>query len=76
MKVLGLKLVKKECEDLNIPFYLLNNSPQDLAKIVTENQIGAIVCDFYPLRYPKNLVDTVLGLLPKNVSVIQVSIFD
>lgn len=67
-------MVKKECEDLNIPFHVLNTSPNDLAKLVIDNGIGGIVCDFYPLKYSKQLINSFLEHIPKKVCVIQVSV--
>lgn len=68
-------MVKKECEDLKIPFFLLNSSPKELANFVTDNEIGGVVCDFYPLRYPKKLIESFLEHLPKDIPVVQVSIY-
>lgn len=68
-----MKIIKREFDDLNIPFYLLNSSPEELAKDVIENNIGGIVCDFYPLKYPRKLTDTFLKNIPKDVPVVQVS---
>ncbi|KAJ8978730.1 hypothetical protein NQ317_003262 [Molorchus minor] len=66
--ILGLKLVKERCSELNIHFYLLNSTPKDLAKLCIKNDIGGIVCDFNPLRYivkvQKILVDTLSGNIP------------
>ncbi|KAG5867875.1 hypothetical protein JTB14_028315 [Gonioctena quinquepunctata] len=68
----GLKLVQKECEHLNISFYLLNSSPKDLAKLIENNNIGGVVCDFSPLKHPKKLHESLLEHLPNDIPVVQV----
>lgn len=71
----GLKEVKKECEELNITFHLYQGWPYEhLPKIVTDNNIGAVVCDFFPLRLPMEWQDKVKEELPEDVPLIQVSI--
>nr|XP_023024919.1 deoxyribodipyrimidine photo-lyase-like [Leptinotarsa decemlineata] len=68
----GLKLLKKECESLNIGFYLLNSAPKDLAKSIVDNNIGGVICDFSPLKHPKKLQEVLLEHLPDDVPVVQV----
>ncbi|KAJ8952488.1 hypothetical protein NQ318_003284 [Aromia moschata] len=68
----GIKSVKKECDDLNIGFYLLNSTPEDLAQICIDNNIGGIICDFNPLRYTKELQERLLKNLPDDIAVVQV----
>lgn len=68
----GQILVKKECETLNIPFNLLNKFPENLAKLATKYGIGSMVYAFYPSICFKNIIETVLNLIPKHISVIQV----
>lgn len=70
-----MKLIKKDFDKLNIPFYVLNSTPENLAKLVDDNQIGGVVCDFYPLKYPKKLVDIFIKHVSKDVCVLQVGSF-
>jgi deoxyribodipyrimidine photo-lyase len=47
----GLREVARDLNDLNIPFFLLRgNPPQELARFVESHPVGAVVCDFSPLR--------------------------
>lgn len=68
----GLQHVDKECKDLNIPFYLLSSSIEELSKMVLKNNIGGIVCDFSPLKKSQEWIQTLLKTLPENVPVVQV----
>lgn len=66
--------VKQECEELNITFHLYPGWPNEhLPKLVKDNNIGAVVCDFFPLRLPMLWQDKVKGELPEDVPLIQVS---
>lgn len=69
----GLKEVERECSSLNLTFHLLvGNAATKIPKFVKDNEIGAVVCDFSPLRVPSQWVDDVLEKLPKSVPLIQV----
>nr|CAI5856234.1 unnamed protein product [Callosobruchus analis] len=68
----GLKFVEKECKDLNIGFYVLNSSVEDLAAVIEKNNIGGVVCDFYPLKHPTELQKRLMNKLDKNVPVVQI----
>ncbi|XP_057667177.1 deoxyribodipyrimidine photo-lyase-like [Diorhabda carinulata] len=68
----GLKLVQKECKELNIGFHIVNSSPKDIASLVSNNNIGGIVCDFSPLKHPRNLQAALLDHIPDDVPVVQV----
>ncbi|CAG9764033.1 unnamed protein product [Ceutorhynchus assimilis] len=68
----GLRQVEQELTGLNIPFYLIKESPKDLAKIVADNKLGGVVCDFSPLRKPKEWIDILLKNLPGDVPLVQV----
>lgn len=72
-KCLGLKEVKEELESLNISFHLYPGWPTDhLPKIVKDNNIGAIICDFFPLRFPMKWQDDLKEKFPEDVPLIQV----
>lgn len=68
----GLDHVKKDLEKLNIPFYLLKNSPLELVDIIKTNDIGCLVCDFFPLRIITNWQKKLQESLPSNVAIVQV----
>lgn len=69
----GLEEVEKECRDLNIQFHLIRGlAVQVLPKFVEENEIGAVVTDFSPLRVPMNWVTSVGRALPKDIPFCQV----
>lgn len=72
-KILGLEKVAAECKKLNISFHLLEGSGADaLPQWVMEHKIGAVVCDFNPLRVPMGWLEGVKKKLQKDVPLIQV----
>ncbi|XP_062136050.1 deoxyribodipyrimidine photo-lyase-like [Drosophila sulfurigaster albostrigata] len=69
----GLQEVEQECRKLNIAFHLLlGPAVERLPEFVTAQDIGAVVCDFAPLRLPRQWVTDVTKALPKNVPLLQV----
>ncbi|XP_055919969.1 deoxyribodipyrimidine photo-lyase [Eupeodes corollae] len=69
----GLEEVERECRNLNINFHLLlGPAPEEIPKLVKQYKIGAVVCDFSPLRLPVKWVDEVKDSLPKDVPLTQV----
>jgi deoxyribodipyrimidine photo-lyase len=47
----GLQEVEKNLEAKNIPFFLLTGSPEEeMAKFVSQHEVGALITDFDPLR--------------------------
>ncbi|XP_037930535.1 deoxyribodipyrimidine photo-lyase-like, partial [Teleopsis dalmanni] len=69
----GLEEVEKDLQELNIPFYLLlGPAAEHIPKFVKEFDIGAVVCDFAPLRVPRKWIDDVKNLLPKDIPLTQV----
>lgn len=71
--MVGLKEVAKECEELGIPFHLfVGGAQENLPKIIKENNLGAVVCDFAPLRIVVQWQKTVLEKLPEDVPLCQV----
>jgi len=51
----GLELIAKELDELAIPVVVLVGDPLETVKsFVTEVRAGAVVCDFSPLRVPRN----------------------
>lgn len=72
----GLKQVKEECEELDITFHLYPGWPyENLPKIVADNDLGAVVCDFFPLRLPMKWQEDVKNKLPDDIAFVQVSKF-
>lgn len=56
----GLKEVAEECKKLSIEFYLLmGKHSEEIHKFVKDHSVGAVVCDFSPLRVPAKWVDEV-----------------
>ncbi|XP_014368761.2 deoxyribodipyrimidine photo-lyase-like [Papilio machaon] len=69
----GLERVAEECKRLNISFHLLKSCDYYvLSKWIIEHKIGAVVCDFSPLRVPKNCLEEVKKKIKKEVPLVQV----
>ncbi|KOB77153.1 DNA photolyase [Operophtera brumata] len=68
----GLEKVAADCKKLNISFHLLEGSGADvLPQWVVDHKIGAVVCDFNPLRTPMGWLEGVKKQLKKEVPLIQ-----
>lgn len=62
-----------DCKKLNVSFHLLEGSGAEaLPQWVEDHNIGAVVCDFNPLRTPLGWLDGVKKKLKKDVPLIQV----
>lgn len=71
--VKGLQEIEEECKALNISFHLFfGNGGEEVPKFVAQHNIGAIVCDFCPLRLPKQWLENLKQQTPENVPIIQV----
>jgi len=69
----GLQEVEQQCRSLDIPFHLLmGNAAEKLPEFVKSKDIGAVICDFAPLRLPRKWVEDVGKSLPKSVPLVQV----
>ncbi|XP_028169852.1 deoxyribodipyrimidine photo-lyase [Ostrinia furnacalis] len=69
----GLEKVAADCKKLNISFHLLEGSGADaLPQWVIDHNIGAVVCDFNPLRVPMGWLEGCKKKLKKDVPLIQV----
>ncbi|XP_058830186.1 deoxyribodipyrimidine photo-lyase isoform X2 [Topomyia yanbarensis] len=69
----GLEQVSEECKKLDINFHMLTGMAKDtIPKFVREHKIGAVVCDFSPLRLPTQWVEDVSKALPPEVPFCQV----
>ncbi|XP_023952034.1 deoxyribodipyrimidine photo-lyase [Bicyclus anynana] len=69
----GLEKVAAECKKLNISFHLLEGSGADaLPQWIIDHKIGAVVCDFNPLRVPMGWVEGAKKKFKKNIPLIQV----
>ncbi|XP_026486628.1 deoxyribodipyrimidine photo-lyase isoform X1 [Vanessa tameamea] len=69
----GLEQVAEECNKLNISFHLLEGSGGEvLPQWVLDHKIGAVVCDFNPLRVPLGWLEDAKRKLKKDVPLIQV----
>lgn len=69
----GLEEVASDCKKLNINFHLLRGQHViEIPKFVKHNTIGALVCDFSPLRIHRGWVDGIKKALPGGVPLVQV----
>lgn len=63
----------KELDELNIPFYVLQGQAKDIIpKLVQQNNLSGVICDFSPLRIAVSWVDELTKSLPQNVPFAQV----
>lgn len=71
--VKGLQEVDSECAQLNISFHLLyGDGGTQVPKFVRKHSMGAIVCDFCPLRIPMQWLDTLKKDTPADIPIIQI----
>ncbi|KAL5275566.1 phr.2 family protein [Megaselia abdita] len=69
----GLEKVHKECKSLQINFRLLRGYPvESINEYIEDENIGGVVCDFSPLRTPKEDVEILKNVLPKDITLVQV----
>lgn len=76
----GLRPVAEECARLNIEFHLIEASTdgkdadgvRSLLAFVRSRRFGCVVCDFWPLREPRQRLDDVVDGLPADMAVCQV----
>lgn len=69
----GLQQVEAQCQKLNVQFHLLQGSAdREIPKFVNNHNMGAVVCDFSPLRVPMKWVNDVCQKLPPDVPLSQV----
>ena len=70
----SLQEVERDCKDLNINFHLLIGEPNtEVVEFIKKYKMGALVCDFFPLRLPHFWVEDIKKKIPKNVPFCQVS---
>lgn len=71
--VKGLQEIEEDCNTLNITFHLFyGNGGSEVPKFVRKHTMGAVVCDFCPLRVPMSWVDNLKKDVPADIPVIQV----
>lgn len=71
--VKGLQEIEEECESLNIEFHLFyGDGGTEVPKFVRKHSIGAVVCDFCPLRVALQWCEKLKEDVPADVPVIQV----
>lgn len=69
----GLAEVAEDCKKLDINFHLLRGQHnEEIPKFVVANKMGALVCDFSPLRIHRTWVDAIKEALPGDVPLVQV----
>lgn len=67
----GLSDVDHELEDLGIPFFMLSGDPvEELSKFIKQVGAGAVVTDFSPLKFHRNLKEKLTESV--NIPVIEV----
>lgn len=70
--MLGLREVAVDAHALGMNFYFLDDNPESLAELVIENNIGAVVTDFFPLREFQDCRHILTEDFPDDVPLIQV----
>lgn len=69
----GLEEVSNDCHKLNINFHLLRGQHSvEIPKFVKSNGMGALICDFSPLRIHRGWVESIMKALPGDVPLVQV----
>lgn len=69
----GLEEVAADCAKLNINFHLFFGFGSDeVPKFVKKHGMGAVICDFCPLRLPLKWMNEMVKNLPANIPVCQV----
>lgn len=69
----GLKEVQTDCAELNIHFHLLRGpAAVEVTKFVNQHKMGAVICDFSPLRIHRSWVEDLKKALPADVPFLQV----
>lgn len=71
--VKGLQEIEEECKRLNVSFHLFyGNGGAEVPKFVRAHSMGAIVCDFCPLRVPLQWIEQLKKDTPTDIPIIQV----
>lgn len=71
--VKGLQEIEAECKKLNISFQLFyGDGGTEVPKFVQKHSMGAIICDFCPLRVPMQWVENLKKDTPADIPIIQV----
>ena len=72
----GLKEVEEDLQKLDINFHLLLGKPTDvLVDFIEKQEIGALICDFLPLKLHLSWVDEIGEKLQKSCAYFQVILF-
>lgn len=71
--VKGLQEIEAECEQLNVSFHLFyGNGGAEVPKFVRAHSMGAVVCDFCPLRVPLQWIEQLKKDTPPDIPIIQI----
>lgn len=71
--VKGLQEIEEECHELDISFHLFyGNGGDEVPKFVRKYSMGAVVCDFCPLRVPMGWIENLKKNTPTDIPIIQV----
>lgn len=69
----GLKLLQLDCENYNIPFFLLKGSPEEVVpQFCIENRVGTLVTDFSPLLISKQWKTRISSTTPDDMLFVEV----
>ena len=69
----GLQEVEKDLQKLNINFHLFFGNPAtELVNIVKKYRMGALICDFLPLKWHLSWIEEIGKKLPKTCPFMQV----
>lgn len=69
----GLREVQSDCTELNIHFHLLRGPASvQVTKFVDQHKMGAVICDFSPLRIHRSWVEDLKKALPADVPLLQI----
>jgi deoxyribodipyrimidine photo-lyase len=69
----GLKEVQADCGNLNINFHLLRGEAgEQISNFVKNYNMGAVVCDFSPIRIHRSWVENIKKKLSPDVPFVQV----
>lgn len=69
----GLKEVVHTLKKKNICYFELDGYPHEtIPKFITDNEMGALVCEFFPLRCAREWTEAIMKKIGRDIPVIQV----
>lgn len=67
-----MREVAEDAKEHGMRFYILQDEPEKLTSLIIENNIGALVTDYSPLREHRSCAKILTPQFPSNVPIIQV----